>query len=312
MLLVSDKPLYQPGQLMHLRALALRSFDLKPAAGADLTFEVEDGKGNKVFKQALKTSDFGVASADFQLADEVNAGDYHIRAILGDHTADKTVTVKPYVLPKFKADVTADKKFYLPKETIKADLQSDYFFGKPVAGAKVKVTASTFDVAFKDFQTVDLKTDAKGHAKFEIQLPDYFVGQPLQKGDALVKIEAKVTDSADHTETITRTYPVSDQAGARQPAAGGRSHHARPGEPRLRRGDLPRRQPGPVRRASCGSAMRRKASRSPRSRPTRRAWPSSRSRPSRSSSTPARRASTTSRCWAASRSRCGAGRTSST
>ncbi len=211
-LLVSDKPLYQPGQLMHLRALALQSFDLKPVAGADLTFEVEDGKGNKVFKQALKTSDFGVASADFQLADEVNAGDYHIRAILADHTADKTVTVKPYVLPKFKADVTADKKFYLPKETIKADLQSDYFFGKPVAGAKVKVTASTFDVAFKDFQTVDVKTDANGHAKFEIQLPDYFVGQPLQKGDALVKVEVKVTDSADHTETITRTYPVSDQA----------------------------------------------------------------------------------------------------
>ncbi len=110
----------------------------------------------------MKTSDFGVASADFQLADEVNAGDYHIRAVLADHTADKTVAVKPYVLPKFKADVTADKRFYLPKETIKADLQSDYFFGKPVAGAKVKVDASTFDVAFKDFQTIDAKTDAAG------------------------------------------------------------------------------------------------------------------------------------------------------
>ena len=32
--LVTDKPLYQPGQLMHLRALALQSFDLKPVAGA--------------------------------------------------------------------------------------------------------------------------------------------------------------------------------------------------------------------------------------------------------------------------------------
>ncbi len=210
-LLVTDKPLYQPGQLMHLRALALQSFDLKPVAGASLIFEVEDGKGNKVFKKEMKTSDFGVASADFQLADEVNAGDYHIRAVLADHTADKTVTVKPYVLPKFKADVTADKRFYLPKETIKADLQSDYFFGKPVAGAKVKVVASTFDVAFKDFQTIDAKTDAAGHVKFEVQLPDYFVGQPLQKGNALVKLEVKITDTADHTETITRTYPVSDQ-----------------------------------------------------------------------------------------------------
>jgi 5-hydroxyisourate hydrolase-like protein (transthyretin family) len=116
------------------------------------------------------------------------------------------------VLPKFKSDLKADKRFYLPKETIHADLQVDYFFGKPVAGGNVKVTASTFDVAFKDFQTWEGKTDTQGHVKFDIKLPDYFVGQPLNKGNALVKLEAKVTDTADHTETITKTYPVSAQA----------------------------------------------------------------------------------------------------
>jgi hypothetical protein len=210
-LLVTDKPLYQPGQRMHLRALALQAFDLKPAAGKDLVFEVEDAKGNKVFKRSLKTSEFGVASADFDLADEVNAGDYRIRAILGEHQADKTVQVKPYVLPKFKSELKADKKYYLPKETIHADLQTDYFFGKPVAGGKVKVVASTFDVAFKEFQTWEGKTDPQGHVQFEVKLPDYFVGQPLQKGNALVRLEVKVTDTADHTETITKTYPVSAQ-----------------------------------------------------------------------------------------------------
>jgi 5-hydroxyisourate hydrolase-like protein (transthyretin family) len=210
-LLVTDKPLYQPGQLMHIRALALQAFTLHPVGDSDLTFEVEDAKGNKVFKRTQKTSDHGIAAVDFQLADEVNNGDYHVRALLGEHQADKTVTVKPYVLPKFKRELKADKRFYLPKETIHADLQVDYFFGKPVSGGKVKVTASTFDVAFKDFQTWEGKTDAQGHVKFDIKLPDYFVGQPLTKGNALVKLEAKVTDTADHTETITQTYPVSAQ-----------------------------------------------------------------------------------------------------
>jgi hypothetical protein len=210
-LLVTDKPLYQPGQRMHLRALALQAFDLQPVGATDLVFEVEDAKGNKVFKRSLKTSEYGIASADFDLADEVNAGDYRVRAILGEHQADKTVQVKPYVLPKFKSEVKADKKFYLPKETIKADLQVDYFFGKPVAGGKVKVAASTFDVAFKEFQTWQGTTDPQGHASFEIKLPDYFVGQPLQKGNAIVKLEVKVTDTADHSETITKTYPVSAQ-----------------------------------------------------------------------------------------------------
>jgi hypothetical protein len=210
-LLVTDKPLYQPGQAMHLRALALRPFDLKPVAGAPLVFEVEDAKGNKVFKRAHKTSAYGIAHDDFQLADEVNEGAYQIRAILGQQQAQKTVTVKPYVLPKFKVQVSSDKRFYLPKETVKAEVQTDYFFGKPVAGGKIKVTASTFDVKFKAFQTWEGKTDAGGHAKFEIQLPDYFVGQPLQKGDALVRLEVKVTDTADHTETINRSWTVSDQ-----------------------------------------------------------------------------------------------------
>src|SRR5262249_27467625 len=190
---------------------SLDAFNLKPVANATLVFEVEDSKGNKVFKRERTTSAYGVAAVDFQLASEVNNGDYRVRALLGQAQADKTVTVKPYVLPKFKAELSADKKFYLPKETVKADLQADYFFGKPVAGAKVKVSASTFDVAFKEFQTWEGKTDERGHAKFEIKLPDYFVGQPLAKGNALVKLEAKVTDTADHTETFTRTYAVSDQ-----------------------------------------------------------------------------------------------------
>jgi 5-hydroxyisourate hydrolase-like protein (transthyretin family) len=211
LLLVTDKPLYQPGQVIHIRALALQSFSLDPVAKSDLLFEVEDAKGNKVFKRTLPTSEYGIAAIDFQLADEVNQGDYRIRAAIGQHQTDKTVTVKPYVLPKFKNELKADKQFYLPKETIKADLQCDYFFGKPIARGKVTVKASTFDVAFKDFETWKGDTDEQGHVKFEIKLPDYFVGQPLEKGNALVKLEVKVTDSADHSETITRTYTVANQ-----------------------------------------------------------------------------------------------------
>src|SRR5262249_8815957 len=161
--------------------------------------------------RTFKTNEFGVASVDFQLADEVNMGDYHLRAFVGEVKAEKTVNVKRYVLPKFKVEVKADKTFYLPKETIKAELQSDYFFGKPVTKAKIEVTASTFDVAFRKFQTWNGSTDENGHAKFEIKLPDYFVGQPLQKGDALVKLDVKVLDSADHSETAAKTYTVSDQ-----------------------------------------------------------------------------------------------------
>jgi len=45
---------------------------------------VEDSRGNKVFKKVTETDKFGIASAEFPLADEVNLGTYHLRALLGD------------------------------------------------------------------------------------------------------------------------------------------------------------------------------------------------------------------------------------
>lgn len=211
-LLTTDKPIYQPGHMMHIRTLALRPVDQKPVANKEMQFEVEDPKGNKVFKKTLTTSEFGIASVDFQLADEVIMGDYHLRAAIGDTRADSTVTVKRYVLPKFKVVAKADKAFYLPKEKIQVELQSDYTFQKSVNKAKVEVTASTFDIQFREFHKWTGTTDDNGHAKFDIQLPDYFVGQPLAKGNALVKLDISVVDSTEHRQVVTRTYPVCEQS----------------------------------------------------------------------------------------------------
>ncbi len=82
-----EKPIYQPGQTIHLRALALDRANHEAAADHKFTFEVEDARGNKVFKKATQTDKFGVASAEFALADEVNLGTYHLRALMGEADA---------------------------------------------------------------------------------------------------------------------------------------------------------------------------------------------------------------------------------
>lgn len=208
-LLVSDKPLYQPGQTMHLRALALGEATLRPSTG-EVLFEVEDAKGNKVFKKRAGANEFGVASCDFVLADEVNLGDYRISATVGASKAEKAVTVKKYVLPKFKIAVKTDKTFYLPLETIRGTFQVDYFFGKPVKDANVRVVAQTFDVQFRQFADHSTKTDAEGRGTFEIRLPGYFVGSPLEKGNAYVQLEVAVTDTAEHEERATKSLSVAN------------------------------------------------------------------------------------------------------
>src|SRR5258708_5987601 len=82
-LLTTEKPIYQPSQTIHVRALALDRSNHEAAANRKLTFEVEDSRGNKVFKKATETDKFGIASAEFALADEVNLGTDHLPTLLG-------------------------------------------------------------------------------------------------------------------------------------------------------------------------------------------------------------------------------------
>jgi len=80
-LLTTEKPIYQPGQTIHARALALDRANHQAVSDRRLVFEGEDARGNKVFKKITQTDKFGIAAAEFALADEVNLGTYHLRAI---------------------------------------------------------------------------------------------------------------------------------------------------------------------------------------------------------------------------------------
>ena len=207
--LISDKPLYQPGQTLHLRTLTLNAQTQKPLAGQPVTFEVSDPKGNKVFKETRAASAFGIAAADFTLADEVNLGRYEIRALAGSATGERTVEVKPYVLPKFKIQIATAKPYYLPGQTVAGTVQTAYFFGKPVAGGAVKLTAATLQEQPVTLATVNGRTDAQGGCAFQFVLPDFLAGLPQNNGQALLDLTAEVTDTAGHVETKTRSLSVA-------------------------------------------------------------------------------------------------------
>ncbi|MBN1765927.1 MAG: zf-HC2 domain-containing protein [Sedimentisphaerales bacterium] len=209
--LTTDKPVYQPCQTLHMRALALNRVSLNPYAQQKLTFEIEDPKGNKVHKVETQTSDFGIASADFDIAREVNLGRYRVRAVIGDVESEKIVSVKHYVLPKFKINVTTNKPYYLPAEILEGTIKADYFFGKPVSDARVYITGRTMMEKPTDIFKLTGKTDAGGEFTFSTQLSDYFTGMPLAGGNAFLQIEVKVKDTAGHEETTLQDLVVASQ-----------------------------------------------------------------------------------------------------
>lgn len=211
-LLTTDKPIYQPGQIMFLRLLALDQFDHHALAEKDVVFEINDSKGNKVFKVTGKTNAYGVASTQFQLGNQVLMGTYTLRAILGDVTTEKTVTVDKYVLPRFKVNATLDKPWYLAGQTVRGDVDAKYFFGKPISGGTVKVIPYKYEAQWVADTEIMGQTTAEGLYSFSYTLPDVLVGQPLEGGKALVMMEIIVTDTADHEEKVVRNILVAQKA----------------------------------------------------------------------------------------------------
>jgi hypothetical protein len=224
-LLTTEKPIYQPGQTIHARALALERSSHEAAGSRKLVFEVEDPRGNKVFRKTTRTDEFGVASAEFALADEVNQGTYHLRARLGEagsesaNSSEIALTVEKYVLPKFKVDIdlagkdAKAKHGYRPGDHVKGTVQAHYFFGKALDKAEVSVKATAMDVElYAAGSAIEGKTDREGAFHFDFELRPYFAARPLNQRSARVLVEATVKDTAGHSESRGVSIAVSESA----------------------------------------------------------------------------------------------------
>lgn len=209
--ITSDKPIYQPSQTIHFRALALSAIQQAPASSVDFSWEVFDPKGNRLFRKEGRTDSFGVAASEFPLADEVNLGTYKIRGTVKADSfqqfTEKDITVSRYVLPKFKAEISTEKNYYQPGEQVRGTIDAHYFFGKPVEG-KASLTAAKYDIGFTDFWngTVTFK---EGKASFQFTLPAAFAGTPLEQGNAFVELKAVVEDSASQELEASKNLTVT-------------------------------------------------------------------------------------------------------
>ena len=207
-LVTTDKPLYQPGQTIHIRTLTLRAGDLLPAAGEAITIEVMDGKGNKIMKESLEIDEYGIAATQLQLATELNMGEFVIRAVMDDSQTERTVTIDRYRLPRFTTQLSADATFYRPGQEVDVVVQADYIFGEPVAAGSVNARIWQHDVQDTQISEVDAVLDSNGTYLLTFTVPDYFSTEPLSSGDAHVRVDVTVVDGAGEERDGSLVLPV--------------------------------------------------------------------------------------------------------
>jgi hypothetical protein len=210
-MITTDKPMYQPGQTIHVRTLTLSRPSLRPAGSRPVVFEVKDAAGNRVFRQQGTTDAYGVAALSIPLAQRLNMGNWTLSATVDGVTSERTVRVERYQLPDYGVTITPDRGYYRPGDRARIALDARYFFGRPVSGAEVTVEAWTFDVGFNQYATVTTTLSEEGLGEVEVDIPGFLVGQELNGGDAFVRLDFIVVDRAGQTEQITRNLVVSSQ-----------------------------------------------------------------------------------------------------
>jgi len=142
-MVTTDKPIYQPGQPLHIRALVFDS-GKRAVANAETTLTISDPESTNVFETSLITSRFGVATADWAIPENTRLGDYAIRIEMddesyGDSEAFQQVKISRYDLPNFAVSVKPNRSYYLPGQNADVEIRADYLFGKPVTRGRVKV-----------------------------------------------------------------------------------------------------------------------------------------------------------------------------
>ncbi|HEX8558557.1 MAG TPA: MG2 domain-containing protein, partial [Pyrinomonadaceae bacterium] len=147
-LLTTDKPLYQPGQTAHMRALVFDASG-RALAGEEVTFSVEDEEGATAFGETLKTSRFGVASVDWRVPEGARLGAYTLKLEMeggrddAEYGARADFKVSRYDLPNFSVSAKPDRPFYLAGQTPSVEVRADYLFGRPVTRGRVRVVRQT-------------------------------------------------------------------------------------------------------------------------------------------------------------------------
>ncbi len=219
LLLGSDKPVYQPGETLHLRTLALGKVDGKPAAAATVRFEVTDPTGRKLLTEDRTSSEFGIASIDLPLAADAAFGQHQIRATLGDTVSELSVTLGQAPLPKFRVEVLADAPYYLAGDRMTGTVNAAYFYGKPLADAPVSIrllgSKPGADLSAGEQQVFieeqSGKTDIAGDFVFQFDLPELPADAFAEDDTILLAIEATVVDDAGDSEFAWQRSTLASQ-----------------------------------------------------------------------------------------------------
>lgn len=245
----TDRPVYRLGQTVYYKGLSryqgANGFK-NPGKNVPLNVTIEDPDNLTVWKGNLKTSDHGTFHGVFNIPQEGKTGAYQLTVTYPDNSVSyQNFEVAQYRKPEYVVEVKTLDQRYIAGSKVRAQVKASYFFGGPVANARVKYSiyeSTDWSTRYKleprpeyysffdgweseedgyydseyggDYIAEGFaQTDATGTAtiEFDSKKPAPIASRPYasQYADKRYKIEAEVTDISRLTVTGSASAQVT-------------------------------------------------------------------------------------------------------
>lgn len=220
----TDRSIYRPGQTVHVAAIAYdydsKTLEAEAVSGRQITLTLRDANRKEVARHSVVTDEFGMATTDFVLPQNVLSGLFTVSADYGN-VMYSAFSVEEYKRPTFTVEFDKLNTKYQNGDTVTVKGVAKSYAGVAVQGAKVVVKATRrpsmlwryaagearSETVLND--TITTSTDGTFSMRVPMVLPETEEEHPQRY--YRIDIEAAVTDGAGETKLGSASIPLSDR-----------------------------------------------------------------------------------------------------
>ena len=214
-LLFTDRDFYRPGETVYLKGIARDWTDAGLSIPTGLTgfVTVADARARQLLRTNVAFNQAGSWSLPIALPAVAPRGTTLVELHLGDQTFNHSVEVADFQPSAFEIALPA-KPVYLAGEKVELPLSARYFFGKPLARAKVKWTIDATDTAFQaprfekfSFAAVDLENHYGRGASTASLAGEGTLGSA---SNLVIRVEVPMNPTRPQPRTVSAFVEITD------------------------------------------------------------------------------------------------------
>ncbi|MEJ7596541.1 MAG: MG2 domain-containing protein [Kofleriaceae bacterium] len=195
--LMTDKPLYQPGETIWFRADLRATGTLLGGPPVGMVLQLVSPRGAIVATKRVLVQN-GIARNDFKLGDEIEGGEYEVRLTADDGTTEtKKLVINTYEAPRLMKTLELLRKAYGEGDQVSAAVEVKRTTGEPLADKAMTAVVTLDDV---ELQRIAIKSDRQGKTSVRFALPS-----KIARGDGLLTI---LVEDGGVTESIQKRIPI--------------------------------------------------------------------------------------------------------